>query len=127
MQHEDSCFVSIVEPEDDKYSIEDSPLFWNITEWDKIFKVNPSYAMNHEHYVARQAAMQWAEEYYEQSIEKNIEKWLIKLKCIQNNCYNCFVIIHTIVIRRLEFYVVVNANTKHGLTNLKTYFQNDSN
>jgi hypothetical protein len=68
---EQSCFVSVMEYGDCQYSIEDSPVFWNSLEWNKIHKVDPKYAMKHQNHLARQAAMQWAEEYYETKLKPN--------------------------------------------------------
>ena len=62
--HEGSCFVSVMEDNDPKWCIEDSPIFWNIDEWTRIYKDDPEYAMKHQYHLARQAAMRWVENYY---------------------------------------------------------------
>lgn len=61
---ENSCFISVMDDLDSQWGIEDSPIFWSAMEWAKIYKNDPLYAMKHDHYLTRQSAMQWAENYY---------------------------------------------------------------
>ena len=58
-----SCFVSVMDDNDNKWCIEDSPIFWNVNEWVKACNIDPEYAMKNQHYLARQEAMRWAENF----------------------------------------------------------------
>lgn len=69
---EDSCFVQVIDdyPKYLKFTTQntdvklESKIFWNVTEWYKLFKTNPNEAMRSQHHLARQSAMQWAEDYF---------------------------------------------------------------
>jgi len=72
---EDSVFVEVINPFDYGDRIM-SPIFWSATEWAKQHKNDPKKAIKNQYHSARQAAMQWCEQYYETYIEPRLKQGL---------------------------------------------------
>lgn len=66
-----SCFIQVIDKDysprprfngDCDYGVM-SPIFWNTLEWYDLYKTNFEQAMKNQYHVARQAAMQWCENF----------------------------------------------------------------